>query len=145
MVPPQSEEDKQSCPRPQLKVQQTLEEDTAVPTPPQLLAVAQGQRAGHVPRTQHFSHGYILPFSPLPSCPFHHTEFFILGEFGLMGNRRHGNCCCFTILLKQVPMGNREVTTSLGFFHSSRSFVLEQVISWAGRILVLTATQSLFR
>lgn len=24
----------------------------------------------------------VFPFSPLPSCPFCHTEFFILGEFG---------------------------------------------------------------
>lgn len=81
MVPAWWEADKWSCPRPQLKVQQTWEEDTAVPTPPQLLAVAQGQGAGQVLRTQHFSYGRILPFSPLPSCPFHHTEFFILGEF----------------------------------------------------------------
>lgn len=35
-------------------------------------------------------------------------------------------------------MGNTEVTTSLGFFHSSHSIVLEEVISWAERNLVLT-------
>lgn len=49
--------------------------------------------------------GITSPFSPLSSCSFHHTEFFILAEFGAVGRHSHGNCICFTLLLKQV---NRE-------------------------------------
>ena len=73
-------------------MQQTWEEDAAVPRPPQLLAAAQGQGTGQALRTRRDGVAVpssppmdiVFPFSPLPFCPFRHTEF-ILGEFGADG------------------------------------------------------------
>lgn len=52
--------------------------------------------------------GITSPFSPLPFFSFHRTEFFILAEFSAVGHHSHRKHICFTILLKQAHMVNRE-------------------------------------